>query len=153
MNLNFGNSNFTVALVETDSLGSFLAVSLRLQPPVFRMDYWKPDCWRAYAEDRRRRRQELAEVAEYVKDLAPTKVILGGDFNSPPDRGTFAPLRGWIQSASDDSGYTAVNEFPMARIDQIWSRGFRPVLSRAEQTMHSDHRLVRVWINRQPRSD
>jgi hypothetical protein len=146
VNLNFGANNFTVALVETESLGSFLAVSLRLNPPVFRMDYWNPDCWRSYAENRSRRRAEFEKVAEYVKDLAPSRVILGGDFNTPPDRGTFAPFDGWLQAASDDSGYTAINDFPMARIDQVWSKGFKPLRSRAERTSNSDHRIVRVWF-------
>ncbi|MDQ2987142.1 MAG: hypothetical protein M3R13_10565, partial [Armatimonadota bacterium] len=29
--------------------GRALIVSIRLRPPVFRLDYWNPSCWRAYA--------------------------------------------------------------------------------------------------------
>jgi len=153
INLNFGQNNFTVAIIETESLGSFLAVSLRLNPPVFRLDYWNPDCWQTYAENRRLRRAELEEMAEYVKDLAPERVIIGGDFNTPPDRGTFVPFDRWVMPASDDSGYSAVNEFPMARIDQVWTKGLIPIRSRAERTEHSDHRVVRTWFHRLPKPD
>lgn len=146
ISLNFGPTNFTVALVESEVLGRFLAVSLRLQPPVFRMDYWNPACWSEYAENRRLRRAEFEEMTDYVKDLAPEALIIGGDFNTPPDRVTFAPFDGWVMPATDDSGYTAVNEFPMARIDQIWTKGFAKFQSRAERTQHSDHRIVRVWL-------
>jgi len=146
LNLNFGNTNFLVALVETEKLGSLLVVSLRLTPPVFRLDYWNPECWRAYAENRRIRREELREVVEYVKDLSPDRLIIGGDFNTPPDRGTFAPLSQFADQASADSGYTAINEFPLARIDQVWSRGIPAARSRASRTVHSDHRKVEVWF-------
>ena len=146
LNLNFGNTNFLAALIESDKLGSLLVVSLRLTPPVFRLDYWNPECWRAYAENRRIRREELLEVVEYVKDLVPDRLIIGGDFNTPPDRGTFAPLATIADQASADSGYTAINEFPIARIDQVWSRGMSATRSRASRTQHSDHRKVEVWF-------
>jgi endonuclease/exonuclease/phosphatase (EEP) superfamily protein YafD len=83
---------------------------------------------------------------EYVEDMAPDRLIIGGDFNTPPDRGTFAPLAEFADQASVDSGYTAINEFPMARIDQVWSRGIRSVRSRAIRTVNSDHRKVEVWF-------
>lgn len=153
INLNFKQSNLTLALVENDELGSLLVCALRLQPPVFRLDYWNPDCWKSYAENRRLRRQEFLEMAEWVKDLAPTRLIIGGDFNTPPDRGTFSPFDGWVQPATVDSGYSAVNEFPMARIDQIWTLGFTPLRSRADRTVHSDHRIVRAWFQKPATQD
>lgn len=146
INLNFRQSNFIAALAEPTGLPPVLIVSLRLQPPIFRLDYWNPDCWKSYAENRRLRREELIEVTEYLKDLAPERVIIGGDFNTPPDTGVFKPFDGWVSPATSNSGYSAVNEFPMARIDQVWAKGFSAHYSRAERTTHSDHRIVRVWF-------
>lgn len=147
INLNFRQNNFIAALAEPTGLPPVLIVSLRLQPPIFRLDYGNPDCWKSYAENRRLRREEFIEITEYLKDLAPERVIIGGDFNTPPDTGVFKPFDGWVSPASSNSGYTAVNEVPMARIDQVWTKGFSAQTSRAERTTHSDHRVVRVWFS------
>lgn len=147
INLNFRQNNFIAALAEPTGLPPVLIVSLRLQPPIFRLDYWNPDCWKSYAENRRLRREEFIEITEYLKDLAPERVIIGGDFNTPPDTGVFEPFDGWVSAATSNSGYSAVNEFPMARIDQVWTKGFSALTSRAERTSNSDHRIVRVWID------
>ncbi len=64
-----------------------LIVSLRLMPPIFRLDYWNPECWTAYAENKAGRRKELAAIARFVAiQSIGGRVILGGDFNIPPDR-------------------------------------------------------------------
>lgn len=140
-----GTSNFVAAIAKLPDLEPILVVSLRLQPPVFRLDYWNPDCWRAYAENRRQRRQELKDIGAFLGEHR-SKVkwaIIGGDFNNPPDKGVYRPLSSWLKPATQDSGYTAVNEFPLARIDQIWSN-VPSFFSIARKTQHSDHRVV-VW--------
>jgi len=142
-----GTSNFVAARVTLPGNAPVFVVSLRLQPPIFDLTYWNPDCWRSYAENRARRRSELDDIVAWIRDHAgEMPIIVGGDFNTPPDPGTFAALADITQCATYDSGYTAVNEFPMARIDQIWTRGFTLNGSRAVQTLHSDHRMVRVWM-------
>lgn len=143
-----GTSNFVAAKVTVTGNGPVLVVSLRLQPPIFDMTFWNPDCWRSYAENRARRRAELAGIVLWIRAHAgDLPIIVGGDFNTPPDSGTFAGLSEIAQCATYDSGYTAVNEFPLARIDQVWTRGFTPKGSRAIQTINSDHRMVRVWMS------
>lgn len=140
-----GTNNFVAAIAELPDLEPLLVVSLRLQPPVFRLDYWNPDCWRAYAENRRQRRQELSDIIDFLgQHRTEVKwVIIGGDFNNTPDKGVYSPLSNWLDPVSEDSGYTAINEFPMARIDQIWSN-VSSFFSVAHKTRMSDHRLV-VW--------
>jgi hypothetical protein len=142
-----GTSNFVAGIVRFPNKPDILVVSLRFQPPVFNLEYWNPDCWRSYSENRANRRIELQELADWIAANAKgRKVIVGGDFNTPPDAGTFGPFRGMVKEATGDSGYTAVNEFPMARIDQIWQAGFEVAGSRAVRTQNSDHRMVRCWF-------
>jgi vancomycin resistance protein VanJ len=144
-----GTSNVVVA--QADAPGLRLAIaSLRLSPPVLRLDYWNPECWRAYADNRRERRLELAELwTLVVSQVSADSLVIGGDFNTPADRDVFAPLaathrdsfKGW-----DGAGYgaTAVNPFPlMVRIDQIWvPKSWDTLRSYAAPTGHSDHRLA-----------
>ena len=87
------------------------------------------------------------ELADWIAANAKGRnIIVGGDFNTPPDAGTFEPFRGMVEQATGDSGYTAVNEFPMARIDQVWQAGFEEAGSMAFRTQNSDHRMVRCWL-------
>ncbi|MGI8924151.1 MAG: endonuclease/exonuclease/phosphatase family protein [Fimbriimonadales bacterium] len=125
-----------------------LIVSLRLMPPVFRLDYWNPECWTAYAQNKADRKKELAAVARFVaRESKRGPVILGGDFNTPPDRTVTSSLdpichdafleagRGW--------GATAVNDYPMVRIDQIWaSSHFKAANVCAKRTRFSDHQMT-----------
>ena len=123
-------------------------VSLRLAPPVLRFDYWNPACWRAYADGKRRRRIELDALSDFLDTLpADVPIIVGGDFNTPPDASLQERLFG--QSFRDSFtqsgqgwGATAINDYPMVRIDQIWvSMGFS-TSTRALKTQYSDHRMV-----------
>lgn len=142
-----GTHNFTAARVTLKGQSPIFVVSLRLQPPVFSLEYWSASTWQQYAKNRENRRQELAEIAAWIRNQNPgSRIIVGGDFNSPPDPGTFKPFHAWLQPASRFSGYTAVNEFPMARIDQIWVSGFEATNAEAYKTQNSDHRLVRCWL-------
>ena len=74
-------------------------------------------------------------------------MIIGGDFNTPPDDTITSPLndlacdsfrlsgRGW--------GATAVNDYPMVRIDQVWaSEGCDAANAYARKAVHSDHQLA-----------
>jgi endonuclease/exonuclease/phosphatase (EEP) superfamily protein YafD len=141
-------SNFVAAIVTLPNREPFSVVSLRLQPPVFSLEYWNPACWREYANNRSSRRQELAEVADWINRQAGSmSVIVGGDYNSPPDKRLFSLLGSDMRDATFDSGYTAVNEFPLARIDQIWVKGFTPKGSRAVLSHNSDHQKVFLWLD------
>ena len=123
-------------------------VCLRLNPPVSRLDFWSPGFWRDHRDNRIRHRRELEAVMKSLCSRAETShVIIGGDFNAPAGDGALDPLaprlhdtffeggRGW--------GKTGTNEFPLFRVDQIWtSRNLRAETVMARKTKHSDHRLV-----------
>ncbi len=149
-------SDFVAAHVTLWNGRKLDVVSLRLSPPVFRLDYWSPDCWSEYADSRIRRREELARIVDYLKiRTGDAPMILGGDCNAPPDPVTFQSLKPRLRDAYPESGtfwgYTAVNDFPLARIDQIWvSYHFKPLETTAFKTEHSDHRLVRCYLRFAP---
>ncbi|MCH7903135.1 MAG: endonuclease/exonuclease/phosphatase family protein [Armatimonadetes bacterium] len=129
-------------------------VSLRMVPPVLRMDYWNPNCWRAYAEDRRRHRAELAEIWTAVDKVRSERpLILGGDFNVVPVRNVTALLEhAGLQDAWSAAGRgwyaTMLNSAPVVRIDRIWASGeLRPKLAKVKKTKYSDHRMVEAWFD------
>jgi endonuclease/exonuclease/phosphatase (EEP) superfamily protein YafD len=130
--------------------GDTLVVCLRLQPPIFRLDYWSPDCWRAYARNRESRLEELREVMAWVRaNRKGPHVIVGGDFNCPPDQFMKADMEGLARDAFARQGRgwggTAINTFPLVRIDQIWiGGGIFPTRAEARTTKNSDHRMVIV---------
>jgi len=145
-------NDFVAAHVTLWNGRKLVVVSLRLAPPVFRLDYWSADCWREYSDSYLIRQKELRGIMDYL--LSHTKdepIILGGDFNTPPEPGIFECMHPRLRDVYPESGtlwgYTAVNEFPLARIDQIWvSRNFKALDTTAFKTEHSDHRLVRVKL-------
>ncbi|MDQ2985893.1 MAG: endonuclease/exonuclease/phosphatase family protein, partial [Armatimonadota bacterium] len=102
----------------------------------------------AYAENKRARRKELQAIADFV--LAEAKgatIIFGGDFNIPPDHTVTDSLQPDLSDSFKASGRgwgaTAVNDYPMVRIDQIWtSKHLEPVMVSSKKTRHSDHRMV-----------
>ena len=116
-------------------------VSLRLAPPVFRLDWWNPECWRAYADDLRARRVRFGDIATRAK-LGETWIV-GGDFNATNPRivrDHFPNAREAKKSAHTWIG-TGTNDYPFAPVDQIWSSG-RWVQASVVQTQNSDHRMV-----------
>mgnify|MGYP001810732225 CR=1 FL=1 len=136
-----------------------VVVSIRLEPPIFRLDYWNSECWTSQAEllkMRRMRTEEILRIVDKERKLVtldgPVDVVVGGDFNAPP-----APLGSKQFKEVRDSGEvrgfgwpgTAINDLPLVRIDRIWTVGMNDsktgnwqVLSR--KTRHSDHRMVIV---------
>jgi len=122
-------------------------VSLHLLPPLTRTDLWSPDCWRAQRENRQSRRRQLSAIMKRVRTRATGNLmILGGDFNAPAGDAIFRelpPLRDTFRRAGAGWGNTGANDFPVARIDQVWtSADIKPVAVTARETRHSDHRLV-----------
>ena len=75
--------------------GSEIAViGLRLLPSPFRLDLWSPECWNDYTDNRRKRRNQLLAIVQETKAIpVETPLILGGDFNVPPDDAVFRLLR------------------------------------------------------------
>ena len=123
-------------------------VSVRLQPPVFPLDFWTPACWRAYAEDRRSRRKQVQEVMRCISARSTgLPLIVGGDLNCPAGDAALAPMRPRLVDAFTQAGrgwgHTALNSFPVVRVDQVWiSDRLRARDVTAIRTQHSDHRMV-----------
>lgn len=122
-------------------------VSLRLSPPVSRLDLWSPGFWRAHRDNRVKHRERIREVMDAIEESRATYVIVGGDFNAPAGDGAMTLLRSRLYDtfcrAGRGWGNTGTNEFPLFRVDQIWaSRGLRAESVRARRTVHSDHRMV-----------
>lgn len=133
----------------TLSLGRTLHVaSLRLTPPVMRVDLYDPAAWNDFRRNRDYRAAEAREMQTILAGLGFRPDILGGDWNTPPDRAVQGPLiEGLTDSFSAAGagwGATCVNPFPcIVRIDQIWSSSaLIPTRSRVHKTQHSDHRMV-----------
>lgn len=134
-------------------------VSLRLDPPIFRLDYWTPECWTSQAELLKRRKmrtEEILRIVDYERKLVkfdgPVDVIVGGDFNAPPALLGSRQFKE-VRDSGEVRGFgwpgTAINDLPLVRIDRIWTVGMNDskmgnwqVLSR--KTKHSDHRMVVV---------
>jgi vancomycin resistance protein VanJ len=125
-------------------------VSLRLNPPVARIDVWNPENWRIQAEDYRRRHETVAEIVAFLATLPrDSPVLVGGDWNAPARDGSLAPLasaglRDTFRIAGRGCGNTITNEMPFHRIDQLWTdpARLRPRSVTAHRTENSDHRLV-----------
>lgn len=148
-------ANYVGAFAKISSTGeTWLIVSLRLQPPVLRFDYWNPACWIAYSNGKKLRRKELEELWNEVLTYDDDELmIVGGDFNAPPDRSIREIARkrisegSWMVDAVRVAGrgwtHSAVNDYPLVRIDQIWlDSRIRSLRTIAVKTVHSDHRMV-----------
>lgn len=139
---------FVEARVRLRSGQEIQVISVRLTPPLFRMDLWNPDCWRAQSENRRLRYAQMEAVAARIAALPPgLPLVIGGDMNAPPGDRVFRLLQPRLHDAFRTAGRgwgnTIINDFPFLRIDQVWtSPHFAVVSVRGEKTQHSDHRMV-----------
>ncbi len=122
-------------------------VSLRLSPPVFRMDFIDSGFWSDHRETRELHRNQLAEIVTYLKTNQVTKhLIIGGDFNMVGNDGGFGPFAD-LSDTFDHAGTgwcnTGTNEYPLFRVDQIWiSDGMSCSALKVFQSKFSDHRMV-----------
>jgi len=143
--------NFTLV-----AMGDIAIVSLRLQPPIFRLDLWNPECWTSQAQNLRSRKEELREIVKSVREVASEnpselgfQIIMGGDYNAIPSQLRVEPFG--FHDIGDSVGIgwigTAVNDFPLARIDRIWTNGMDTDISKllVKKTVNSDHRMVVVY--------
>jgi endonuclease/exonuclease/phosphatase (EEP) superfamily protein YafD len=119
-------------------------VSLRLMPPTFRIDLYDPEAWRQLAENSRARRSQVNDI---FRRLSPRAAIVGGDFNCQPNDRALGAVPGRFRDAfrlaGRGWGHTAVNDYPLARIDQVWiTPEFKAAQVFVRKTENSDHRLV-----------
>jgi endonuclease/exonuclease/phosphatase (EEP) superfamily protein YafD len=122
--------------------------SVRLESPPVRFDLWWPPAWSEACRHRRRQREQLAGVAEALKEIpGQTPVLVAGDFNAPAGDAVFDLLKPRLRDAWLDGGHglgnTVTNAWPFHRIDQIWVSGhFRVANVEVRKSAHSDHRMV-----------
>ena len=143
-----GTSHFVHANIELPTGMKADVISLRLSPPVFRLDFWMPGFWRDHRDKRIKHRQQILDVMQRIQSIPqPAPLIVGGDFNALPNDAALAPLRPRLfdtfRKAGHGWGNTGTNSCPLFRVDQIWaSRQFRAESVTAQKTIHSDHRMV-----------
>lgn len=124
-------------------------VSLRLSPPVFRIDFWNAGFWKSHQKTRQKHRTQIEEIVDHLENTSQTDLwIVGGDFNLPGNDGALSPFEDltdtFFQAGSGWSN-TGTNQYPLFRVDQIWiSNRLRCSGHRTFKTEHSDHRMVVV---------
>jgi len=120
---------------------------LRLKPPAVRFDFYDPAAWQEVADNRRERRQELKRILAWVRPMDPVPTVIGGDFNTQPGDPMFKLMPPGFRDCFYEAGSgwcdTAVNDYPLARPDQLWvGRGLTPIQLVVRKTVNSDHRMV-----------
>ena len=141
-------SCFTQATVQLPGGRELDVVSLRLAPPVFRMDFWTHGFWSDHRDRRAEHREQVSKiVGQLQRRNIKRPLILGGDFNTTPVDSTLNQLRFHLfdtfLAAGRGLGNTGTNDYPLFRVDQIWaSRGIDAISSTTQQSEYSDHRMV-----------
>ena len=141
-------SHFVHAEIELPSGVLVDVVSVRLAPPVPRVDFWMPSFWGDHRNKRIEHREQIAELMRHVQGIPDSHhLIVGGDFNAPPNDDSLAALRQRLSDAFLTAGLgwgaTGTNEYPLFRVDQIWvSNNLQAESVTARETQHSDHRMV-----------
>ena len=136
------------ANVRLDSGLEMQVICLRLTPPIVRVDLWSPRCWSDHATDSRKRRRQLNTVVDELQNVpAEVPLIVGGDFNKPAHSGVLRLIKPYVRDTFSEAGrgwgHTAINQFPVHRVDQVWINArFEAVTVVARKTQHSDHRMV-----------
>ena len=150
-------TNDYVAAEWTDVKGRKLnVVSLRLVPPVMRVDLYDMSAWKDFADNRAMRRTQVKRIADELERLNFFPHLIGGDFNTPPDHDVLDPLTKGLTDtfAKTGVGYgaTCVNPYPcVVRIDHIYcSTKVTPTRSRVIATQNSDHRMLVSDFMRSP---
>lgn len=85
-------------------------------------------------------------LGDAIQDEPQGKVLLLGDLNGTMNDRSLAPVTSQLRSAQGSAGsgfgFSWPTQFPMARIDQIMSRGMQPTDSWVLPGDGSDHRAV-----------
>ena len=142
------SSHFVHAAVELPTGIEVDVISVRLNPPVFRLDFWAPGFWIDHKNNRTKHRRQIRKVMQVVQKIPQSAhLIVGGDFNAPPRDDALTPLRRRLFDTFTEAGRgwgnTGTNNSPLFRVDQIWaSRNFNADSVTAQKTIHSDHRMV-----------
>lgn len=132
--------HYAMGVVSLSGKPSIHCVSLRLAPPVARLDYWSPGFWTDHQAMRYKHREQLRQVMQVLREtLDGDACVLGGDFNMTPLDRAFSELcpdltDSFLKSGTGLGG-TGTNDWPLFRVDQIWSN----------HRLQSDHTYTRKW--------
>lgn len=141
------NIHASIARVVLEGGAEVAVVSMRLEPAIVRLDFWSPECWRSQTANRRLRRRQLRDIFASATVPEGMPLVLGGDFNAPAGDAVFQVLGPRLRDSFRDAGAgwgnAIINEFPFARIDQVWiDKHWRAAVVQAQRTVRSDHRMV-----------
>jgi hypothetical protein len=140
--------HFVVGVVKLNDGRRVKCVSLRLDPPISRLDFWNRGFWSDHRELRDRHRNQLRQVLMAVgKELSTAPAVIGGDFNTVPLDRALDQLRPQLSDAFTSVGRgwgaTGTNDWPLFRVDQIWTNSkMAPSFVESKKTISSDHRMV-----------
>ncbi|WP_396126851.1 endonuclease/exonuclease/phosphatase family protein [Amycolatopsis sp. FBCC-B4732] len=92
----------------------------------------------------------VERLAAYVAADSAKKTVLVGDFNGTTDDRALAPITARLRAAQDEAGdgfgFSWPASLPLARIDQIFVGGVRPVAAWTLPATGSDHLPVAATI-------
>jgi len=139
---------FITKVIITFNNVDILLANIRLMPPEIEFNLLTPKTWCKHRDDRQERRKQIAKIENFLNESDIEKpVVVGGDFNVKANDGTLRPLNKYLTDAFTKAGtgwgHTAINDFPVFRVDQIWvSKHFKVISCFARKTVYSDHRMV-----------
>ena len=141
-------------LAEIDGRRVLLA-NVRLMLPSLILDPWNARSRVKLWHDNQTRREQYPLLVELIEQTRTQHqidhVILAGDFNTDASARSLDVIRreftdAWKERGSGWGG-TAINGFPVARIDHIYVRNFKPEMARVIRSEFSDHLPVVANLN------
>lgn len=144
------SAHFVAGLVRLDDGRAVRCVSLRLTPPISRLDFWAAGFWSDHRDLRGTHRRQLRQVIDRIAEIpssTSSALVVGGDFNAVPRDRALDELRPQLGDAFLRKGVgwgaTGTNNWPLFRVDQIWTDSrLDPLCVSAVKTVYSDHRMV-----------
>ena len=129
---------------------SILLAPIHLYSPPFRYELWQSDCWQSYTQHRIAQREQFNAILNSLPEFdAADNVIIGGDFNAVAGDGIFELMPEFMQESFREVGVgwgsTFPSNFPVVRIDQLWTTPrLKPMRCHTVDSHSSDHRVVIV---------
>lgn len=106
---------------------------------------WNKISTQHFADEARVRRNTTQDLLELTRQ-SPYPVVIGGDFNTPPRNALYRLLRAELTDSFAEGGwgfgYSWNTDFPLLRIDYLWSKGLKVHRAWVSKTVASDHHPV-----------
>ena len=140
--------SMTQAYIKLFSGKEVEVMCVHLLPPASGINLFSQRVWREHKADRQKRREQVEKIVEQVEKVeGEVPIIVGGDFNVAGGDESLSGLGGLLRDGFDEGGFgwgnTAINEFPLWRVDQVWiSKDLAAKAVYTVKTKYSDHRMV-----------